>query len=86
MSDMYSKKYPFTNIAEMMLSNPMGRPEQHPLYIDARTGESITLFRFRQLVGFLHSGLKRFGLKQGDSVCFYSPNNVQYNKHDYKKK
>ncbi|KAI7848136.1 hypothetical protein BDC45DRAFT_524106 [Circinella umbellata] len=76
MSDMYSKQYSFTNIAELMLSNPMGRPEQHPLYVDALTGESITLFRFRQLVGLLHAGLKRFGLKQGDSICFYSPNNI----------
>ncbi|KAI9493745.1 4-coumarate-CoA ligase 2 [Zychaea mexicana] len=73
---MYSKQYPFTNIADMMLSNPMGRSEYHPLFIDARSGESITLYHLRRLVGCLHAGLKRFGLKKGDTVCFYSPNNI----------
>ena len=73
---MYDKHYPFTNVVDMMLSNPMGRPESKPLSIDAATGEAITLNHLRHLVGAFHAGLRRFGLKKGDTVCFYSPNNV----------
>ncbi|KAI7857863.1 hypothetical protein BDC45DRAFT_565768 [Circinella umbellata] len=73
---MYTKNYPFTNIADMMLSNPMGRAEHEPLFIDAHTGESITLFHLRRMVGSIHFGLKKFGLEKGDTVCFYSPNNI----------
>ncbi|KAI9264247.1 hypothetical protein BDA99DRAFT_604667 [Phascolomyces articulosus] len=73
---MYDKRYPFTNVVDMMLSNPMGRPESHPLSIDAVTGETITLNNLRHMVGALHAGLRRFGLKQGDTVCFYAPNNI----------
>ncbi|KAI7847802.1 hypothetical protein BDC45DRAFT_525161 [Circinella umbellata] len=73
---MYDKHYPFTNVVDMMLSNPMGRPETKPLSIDAITGEAITLNHLRHLVGAFHAGLRRFGLKKGDAVCFYSPNNI----------
>ncbi|KAI9264248.1 hypothetical protein BDA99DRAFT_481480 [Phascolomyces articulosus] len=73
---MYTKKYKFTNIVDMMLSNPMGRPDHEPLFIDARTGESITQYHLHRLIGCLHAGLLRFGLKRGDTVCFYSPNNI----------
>ena len=76
--NMYSKHYDYTNIADLMLSNQMGRPEYHPLFIDALSGESITMYHFRRLVGLLHAGLKRFGLKKEDTVCFYSPNTVKY--------
>ncbi|KAI8141383.1 hypothetical protein BJV82DRAFT_618984 [Fennellomyces sp. T-0311] len=74
---MYTKHYEYTNIADMMLSNQAARPEYHPLFIDGKTGESITLYHFRRLVGLLHAGLKRFGLKKGDTVCFYAPNIIQ---------
>ena len=74
---MYSKQYLFTNVAEMMLSNSMNRPEHYPMFINADTGESITLYYFRQLVHYFHAGLKRFGLERGDTVCIYTPNNVQ---------
>ncbi|KAG2217938.1 hypothetical protein INT45_004065, partial [Circinella minor] len=65
---MYSKQYKFTNVAEIMLSNPMGRPQHHPMFADAYTGESITLYYFRQLVHYFHAGLKRLGLKRGDTI------------------
>ncbi|KAI9264249.1 hypothetical protein BDA99DRAFT_559531 [Phascolomyces articulosus] len=74
--NMYSKQYEFTNIADMMLGNTMGRPEHHPMFIDADTGESVTLYRFRLLIHHLHAGLKRFGLQRGDTVCIYTPNNI----------
>ncbi|KAI8141384.1 hypothetical protein BJV82DRAFT_580395 [Fennellomyces sp. T-0311] len=72
----YEKHYEFTNIADLAFSNPLGRPETHPLQVDAETGETITLNHLRHLVGAFHAGLRRFGLNKGDTVCFYSPNNI----------
>ncbi|KAI9493746.1 hypothetical protein BDB00DRAFT_871993 [Zychaea mexicana] len=73
---LHDRRYKFTNVVDMMLSNPMGRPESKPLQIDARTGETITLNHLRHLVGAIHAGLRRFGLNKGDTVCLYSPNNI----------
>ncbi|KAI9264246.1 hypothetical protein BDA99DRAFT_51740 [Phascolomyces articulosus] len=73
---MYDKQYKFTNVVDMLLSNPLGRPESKPLCIDGVTGETITLNNLRHLVGAFHAGLRRFGLKQGDTICLYTPNNI----------
>ncbi|KAI7882333.1 acetyl-CoA synthetase-like protein [Lichtheimia hyalospora FSU 10163] len=59
-----------------MLSNQYKKPEHHTAFIDARTGESLSLYGLRRMTGTLHAGLLRYGLKKGDAVCTYIPNNI----------
>lgn len=75
-SQEFDARYPYTNLAEFALSNQYKRPEIHPLLIDDRTGETISVYQMRRIIYSLHAGLKRFGLQRGDTVCVYSPNNV----------
>ncbi|KAI9264244.1 hypothetical protein BDA99DRAFT_604665 [Phascolomyces articulosus] len=72
----YDRRFSFTNCVDQMLSNPMGRPESKPLFVNATTGEAITLNNLRHMVGAIHAGLRRLGLKYGDTVCVNSPNNI----------
>lgn len=74
--DVYAKQYEYTNVVDMVLSNQYKKPEHHTLFIDARTGESLTLYGLRRMTGTFHAALLRFGLKRGDAVCTFIPNNV----------
>lgn len=76
--DVYAKQYQYTNVVDMMLSNQYNKPEHHTAFIDARTGESLSLYGLRRLTGAFHAGLLRFGLKRGDAVCTFIPNNVSW--------
>lgn len=71
------REYKYNNLVELMLHNPTGMPETKALYVDSHTGESITFFHLKRLVGCINAGLARLGLKKGDAVCVYSPNHVR---------
>ena len=76
--DVYAKRYEYTNVVDLMLSNQYKKPEHHTAFIDARTGESLSLYGLRRMTGTFHAGLLRYGLKKGDAVCTYIPNNVSW--------
>ncbi|GAA5810441.1 hypothetical protein MFLAVUS_003862 [Mucor flavus] len=50
--------------------------DDHPLYIDADTEESINYGDFRKLVRQAAFGFSNIGMKKGDSLCLYTPNNI----------
>lgn len=72
----HPRQYAYTNLVDLVLSNPTNKPETHPLYIDANTGESITSYDLKRLVPAVHAGLKNLGFQRGDRLCVFSPNNA----------
>lgn len=70
------KEYGYTNLVDLVLSNDRNISDNHPIYIDASTEETLSLGELKQLVGKATAGLMDLGLKKGDSLCLYTPNNV----------
>lgn len=72
--------YEFTNLVDLVLTNSRNTSDSHPLYIDADTEESINYGDFKRLVKQATFGFLDIGIKKGDSICVYSPNNVRKKK------
>lgn len=70
------KQYGYTNLVDLVLSNDRNISEDHPIYIDASTEESLSFGELKTLVRRATSGLLDLGMKKGDSLCLYTPNNV----------
>jgi acyl-coenzyme A synthetase/AMP-(fatty) acid ligase len=69
--------YPFTNLVDLVLTrNRSNKPDSSPIYIDAATDESISFGEYKKLVKQATAGFQRIGLKHGDCVSIYSPNDV----------
>ena len=73
----YHRRYDYSNLVDLVFSNPTKKPDYHPLFIDGFTGKSITLYHMKRLVSCIHAGLIKLGLKRGDAICVYAPNNVR---------
>lgn len=77
MSSSTENPYAFTNLVDLVLSkNRSSRPESFPIYIDSVTDQSISYGDFKKLIRQATAGLQNIGLKRGDCVCVYSPNDV----------
>lgn len=76
--------YEFTNLVDLVLTNSRNTSDSHPLYIDADTEESINYGDFKRLVKQATFGFLDIGIKKGDSICVYSPNNVRKKKSGFK--
>lgn len=70
--------YSFTNLVDLVLTkNRSNRPDSFPVYIDAATDESISYGEYKKLIKQATAGFQRIGLKYGDCVSIYSPNDVR---------
>ncbi|KAI8095185.1 hypothetical protein BDF21DRAFT_405361 [Thamnidium elegans] len=68
--------YEYTNLVDLVLTNSRNTSDNHPLYIDADTEESINYGDFKKLVRQATFGFFKNGMKKGDSLCLYTPNNL----------
>jgi acyl-coenzyme A synthetase/AMP-(fatty) acid ligase len=68
--------YTYTNLVDLVLSNSRNIKNEKPIFIDADTEESITFGDFKKLVRQGTAGFLKNGIKKGDNICLYSPNNV----------
>ncbi|KAI7890689.1 4-coumarate-CoA ligase 2 [Mucor mucedo] len=70
------REYGYTNLVDLVLSNDRKVSDNHPIYIDGSTEETLSFGELKQLVGKATAGLMNLGLKKGDSLCLYTPNNI----------
>lgn len=68
--------YDYTHLVDLVLSNDRNISDDHPIYIDGGTGESLSYGELKLLIRRATSGLLDIGMKKGDSLCLYAPNNV----------
>ncbi|OQE44577.1 hypothetical protein PENCOP_c002G06281 [Penicillium coprophilum] len=80
----YRSPYPDLDIKSVdlvsyLFSNPFNTPLDHPLYINAISGEQYTLGDVIQRTRSLSNGLRQsIGLKPNDVVALLSPNTIDY--------
>ncbi|KAJ6133837.1 hypothetical protein N7523_000159 [Penicillium sp. IBT 18751x] len=83
-SKVYRSPFPDISIESVdlisyLFSNPLGTPQDRPLYIDAVSGKQYTFGDVTQRTKSLANGLRQsFGLKTDDVVALFSPNTIDY--------
>ncbi|KAI8062596.1 hypothetical protein BC940DRAFT_308621 [Gongronella butleri] len=68
--------YPFTTLHELIDFRLKEAANAHPLYIDAETGDTVNVFKFRRLSKGVNAGLRQLGIGKGDGVGVFSPNTI----------
>ncbi|KAI8349450.1 hypothetical protein EDC96DRAFT_467644 [Choanephora cucurbitarum] len=71
-----NNSYGYTNLVDLVLSNPYNMPDEKPMYIDSMTDETITFGQFKALVKRTTAGLLRKGIKKGDCISLFTPNHI----------
>lgn len=67
---------PQTGLTRFLFSNPYAVPDTKPIFIDTESDRTITYGQLRSMVMRLNAGLRRHGMKKGETLCIFSPNQV----------
>ncbi|KAI8364217.1 hypothetical protein BD560DRAFT_436835 [Blakeslea trispora] len=68
--------YEYTNLVDLVLSNPHNMPDEKPMYIDSLTDETITFGQFKALIKRTTAGLLRKGIEKDDCISLLTPNHI----------
>jgi len=73
---------PSASVYQYVTRNLNGIDDNKPVFIDAVTGAALTFGAFKRDSRRVAAGLQdKFGLKKGDVVAIFSPNQVKYIQH-----
>lgn len=68
---------PQTGLTRFVFSNINAIPDEQPIFIHAESGDTIRYGQLRGMTLRVNAGLRRHGLKKGDTLCIYSANQVE---------
>ncbi|GAB5585501.1 hypothetical protein Unana1_00401 [Umbelopsis nana] len=69
---------PQTGLTRFVFSNINAIPDEQPIFIHAESGDTIRYGQLRGMTLRINAGLRRHGLKKGDTLCIYSANQIDY--------